>query len=202
METKEYLNPKDHHLLVKWPLSKPVDPDWIEIPEGADCLMLWSSGHKVFYKNDHTEYWNRSYKEWQFVRGDDGIANSDILWKRPTQDQGLISGAEAMNAALDGKEVEYRWVDGSCNWRPFNDEDWSVEDLKSGTYSFRLKPQTIKLDLEIPAPFKAKIGGRDDTSFVLNVGRHQYLYQNEDDYTKARNALEAVFDAALGGNNL
>ncbi|EMQ0069244.1 TPA: hypothetical protein NU643_000733 [Acinetobacter baumannii] len=117
------------------------------------------------------------------------------------QDQGLISGAEAMIAALDDQEVEYRWVDGSCNWRPFNDEDWSVEDLKSGTYSFRLKPQTIKLELEIPAPYKAKIGGRDDTSFVLNVGRHQYLYQNEDDYTKARNALEAVFDAALGGNN-
>ena len=125
----------------------------------------------------------------------------DLVAQSKLKAQGLISGAEAMIAALDDQEVEYRWVDGNCNWRPFNDEDWSVEDLKSGTYSFRLKPQTIKLELEIPAPCKVKIGGRDDTSFVLNVGRHQYLYQNEDDYTKARNALEAVFDAALGGNN-
>ncbi|EMC7871926.1 hypothetical protein [Acinetobacter baumannii] len=125
----------------------------------------------------------------------------DLVAQSKLKAQGLISGAEAMIAALDDKEVEYRWVDGSCNWRPFNDEDWSVEDLKSGTYSFRLKPQTIKLDLEIPAPYKAKIGGRDDTSFVLNVGRHQYCYKTEEEYTKARDALEAVFDSAVRGTN-
>ncbi|EJB8498054.1 hypothetical protein MW349_004178, partial [Acinetobacter baumannii] len=74
----------------------------------------------------------------------------NLVAQNKLKDQGLISGAEAMIAALDDQEVEYRWVDGSCNWRPFNDEAWSVEDLKSGTYSFRLKPQTIKLELEIP----------------------------------------------------
>lgn len=113
------------------------------------------------------------------------------------KDQGLISGAEAKLAWATGEQVECISMN---EWHDITDEmPLSVFDRVD--LKFRLKPQTIKLDIEIPAPYKAKIGGRDDTSFVLNVGRHQYLYQNEDDYTKARNALEAVFDAALGGNN-
>ncbi|EXH20846.1 AB1gp47 domain protein, partial [Acinetobacter baumannii 1237893] len=91
---------------------------------------------------------------------------------------GLISGAEAMIAALDDQEVEYRWVDGSCNWRPFNDEDWSVEDLKSGTYSFRLKPQTIKLELELPKPFEPE---EDCHVYILDDGKtdgyRRYFYE-------------------------
>ncbi|MDS7927631.1 hypothetical protein [Acinetobacter sp. V115_6] len=211
-KTLEYLEPQADGTFKFIESGNPTNGNQlIEIPEGAQIAYYFGAeyNHISFYKKVGKTVFviNPNYKDWketsyksidevpyQYVEG-------FVVWQRPTQDQGLISGAEAMIAALDDKEVEYRWVDGSCNWRPFNDEDWSVEDLKSGTYSFRLKPQTIKLELEIPAPYKAKIGGRDDTSFVLNVGRHQYLYQNEDDYTKARNALEAAFDAALGGNN-
>ncbi|MDV7446130.1 hypothetical protein R4514_05095 [Acinetobacter baumannii] len=115
------------------------------------------------------------------------------------KDPALISGRDAWLANFDGIEVEYRRSTGS--WFDFGEESWSSEDLKSGTYEFRLKPQTIKVELEIPAPYKAKIGGRDDASFVLNVGRHQYCYKTEEDYTKARDALEAVFDAAVRGTN-
>lgn len=116
----------------------------------------------------------------------------------PPQDPALISGAEALRALADGKEVEANnsdfgyWIDA---------RNLSVKDFFDDIHIFRLKPQTIKLELEIPAPYKAKIGGRDDTSFVLNVGRHQYCYKNEEDYTKARDALEAVFDAAVRGTN-
>ncbi|MGN7598583.1 hypothetical protein ACTJLY_15785 [Acinetobacter baumannii] len=113
------------------------------------------------------------------------------------QDPALISGADALRALADGKEVEFKhdtqgWV--TCL-------GLNIERVLGGWHQMRLKPQTIKVELEIPAPYKAKIGGRDDTSFVLNVGRHQYCYQNEEDYTKARDALEAVFDAALRGTN-
>ncbi|MFL1383574.1 hypothetical protein ACJOYH_05690 [Acinetobacter baumannii] len=114
------------------------------------------------------------------------------------QDPALISGAEALRALADGKEVEANnsdfgyWIDA---------RNLSVKDFFDDIHIFRLKPQTIKVELEIPAPYKAKIGGRDDTSFVLNVGRHQYCYKTEEDYTKARDALEAVFDAALRGTN-
>ncbi|MDP7925142.1 hypothetical protein [Acinetobacter baumannii] len=123
--------------------------------------------------------------------------------------QGLISGADVPALLKNGQLVQCRVPpNGSFNggeWKDINletdEEEFTLGDFINSRYEWRLKPQTIKLDLEIPAPCKVKIGGRDDTSFVLNVGRHQYLYQNEDDYTKARNALEAVFDAALGGNN-
>lgn len=105
----------------------------------------------------------------------------------------MISGADALRALADGKEVQ--WATGD----EFQDVtgQWEIREFSHPSFRFRIKPQTIKLELEIPAPYKAKIGGRDDTSFVLNVGRHQYLYQNEDDYTKARDALEAVFDSAV-----
>lgn len=195
---KEYLNPADGYALVKQSVNMPVRPHWIEIPEGADCLMQWPTGHKVFYRGKFAKSWNSAYREWQFVSGDDGIDQSSTLWKRATQDPALISGAEAKLAWAKGEIVEY--------FRKSRDEWFEV---KGNTFvsvfdtaeKLRIKPQTIKLELEIPAPYKAKIGGRDDTSFVLNVGRHQYCYKTEEEYTKARDALEAVFDSAVRGTN-
>ncbi|WP_198080486.1 hypothetical protein, partial [Acinetobacter calcoaceticus] len=70
------------------------------------------------------------------------------------QDPSLISGADAMIAAIDGKDVEYEWIEGSGNWRSFNDEEWSAEDLKSGEYRFRLKPTTLTVNAELPKPHK------------------------------------------------
>ncbi|MCW1490447.1 hypothetical protein OLN43_14420 [Acinetobacter baumannii] len=133
----------------------------------------------------------------------------DLVAQSKLKAQGLISGADVPALLKNGQLVQCRVPpNGSFNggeWKDINletdEEEFTLGDFINSRYEWRLKPQTIKLDLEIPAPCKVKIGGRDDTSFVLNVGRHQYLYQNEDDYTKARNALEAVFDAALGGNN-
>ncbi|HAV5548746.1 MULTISPECIES: hypothetical protein [Acinetobacter] len=195
---KEYLDPTDGYALVKQSVNMPVRPHWIEIPEGADCLMQWPTGHKVFYRGKFAKSWNSAYREWQFVSGDDGIDQSSTLWKRATQDPALISGAEAKLAWAKGEIVEY--------FRKSRDEWFEV---KGNTFvsvfdtaeKLRIKPQTIKLELEIPAPYKAKIGGRDDTSFVLNVGRHQYCYKTEEEYTKARDALEAVFDSAVRGTN-
>lgn len=158
---------------------------------------IYLTSDKVIY------YW---YGEWcksainKSNDYEDYIANSLTPITQP-QDPALISGAEAMIAALDGKHVVWQWADGCVNWQAFNDEEWTVDDLKSDRYHFKIVPQTIKVELEIPAPYKAKIGGRDDTSFVLNVGRHQYCYKTEEDYTKARDALEAVFDAAVRGTN-
>ena len=121
----------------------------------------------------------------------------------------MISGAEALRALADGKGVDVHestyknevWF--NLKDTKFTPAEILAEKVRDKPYklSFRLKPQTIKVELEIPAPYKAKIGGRDDTSFVLNVGRHQYCYKTEENYTKARDALEAVFDAALRGTN-
>lgn len=70
------------------------------------------------------------------------------------KDQGLISGAEAMIAALDDKDVQWQWVEGSGNWRAFNDEEWTVEDLKSNRHIFRIRPSTIKVNAELPKPLR------------------------------------------------
>ncbi|EOQ73515.1 hypothetical protein [Acinetobacter lactucae] len=166
---------------------------------------------KYLHTGDNRYAWMVDSKTWEESDCDHAwhVAHTQPV-QTATQDQGLISGAEALRALADGKSVEAStefsptvWED-AANYSAnefLAEETAETEDYCSMKLFFRLKPQTIKLDLEIPAPFKAKIGGRDDTSFILNVGRHQYLYQNEDDYTKARNALEAVFDAALGGYN-
>lgn len=77
-----------------------------------------------------------------------------LVPKSKPQDPALISGADAMIAAIDGKDVEYEWIEGSGNWRSFNDEEWSAEDLKSGAYRFRLKPTTLTVNAELPKPQK------------------------------------------------
>ncbi|EPF6219486.1 hypothetical protein LNJ60_004090 [Acinetobacter baumannii] len=152
---KEYLDPTDGYALVKQSVNMPVRPHWIEIPEGADCLMQWPTGHKVFYRGKFAKSWNSAYREWQFVSGDDGIDQSSTLWKRATQDPALISGAEAKLAWAKGEIVEY--------FRKSRDEWFEV---KGNTFvsvfdtaeKLRIKPQTIKLELELPKPFEPKVG--------------------------------------------
>ncbi|HIN56128.1 hypothetical protein [Acinetobacter pittii] len=101
--------------------------------------------------------------------GDSYIHNSIIWteWKldisilKPIskiQDQGLISGAEALRALADGKSIE--WQDDNGIWWPLG-VGWTwnqIVNSLNGIQALRLKPQTIKLELEIPAPFEPKIG--------------------------------------------
>ena len=70
---------------------------------------------------------------------------------KPTE-QALISGADALRALADGKEVEFKC--GGSSWRLLNAKQQPLEILIDQTVQFRLKPRTIKLELEIPAPFE------------------------------------------------
>ncbi|HGF9411949.1 TPA: hypothetical protein ACJETM_000800 [Acinetobacter baumannii] len=190
--------------MVKSSIDMPVHPTWIEIPAGATTAIYYVPTKKVYFWKGEDVHWDTG--EWMDCKAAQLTTvteflernESRIVWKRATQDPALISGADALRALADGKDVEANnsdfgyWIDA---------RNLSVKDFFDDIHIFRLKPQTIKLELEIPAPYKAKIGGRDDTSFVLNVGRHQYCYKTEEDYTKARDALEAVFDAAVRGTN-
>ncbi|RSO57573.1 hypothetical protein EA756_08760 [Acinetobacter lactucae] len=91
----------------------------------------------------------------------------------PQTELGLISGAEALRALADGKEIQ--WV--STDFKNWNDLDIWNANLKTflnekyiaeGEFKFRLKPRTTKLELEIPAPFEPKVG---EEYFYLNSGR-------------------------------
>lgn len=165
---------------------------------------IYLTSDKVIY------YWQGEWCKSAINKSNDYenyIANSLTPITQP-QDPALISGADVPALIKKGESVQFRSVfnvQGGGEWQDLNlerdEEEFSLGDLINTRFEWRLKPQTIKLELEIPAPYKAKIGGRDDTSFVLNVGRHQYCYKTEEEYTKARDALEAVFDSALRGTN-
>ncbi|ENU4055355.1 hypothetical protein ABTP97_14015 [Acinetobacter baumannii] len=76
--------------------------------------------------------------------------------KSQPQDPALISGADALRALADGKEVEANnsdfgyWIDA---------RNLGVKDFFDDIHIFRLKPQTIKVELELPKPFEPnKVG--------------------------------------------
>lgn len=91
------------------------------------------------------------------------------------QDPALISGAEALRALADGKEVEANnsdfgyWIDA---------RNLSVKDFFDDIHIFRLKPQTIKVELELPKPFEPE---EDCHVYILDDGKtdgyRRYSYE-------------------------
>lgn len=77
--------------------------------------------------------------------------------------QCLISGADALRALADGKEVELQ-VNGDINWH--DSTQWTVGELLTFKGVFRLKPRTITLNIEIPAPFEPK---DKDNGYVIDL---------------------------------
>ncbi len=176
---KEYLDPTDGYALVKQSVNMPVRPHWIDIPEGADCLMQWPTGHKVFYRDNFAKSWNSAYREWQFVSGDDGIDQSSTLWKRATQDPALISGAEAKLAWANGVDIQIKNVN-CVNWYDLDESKYNLDIFDNVRVDFRLKPQTIKIELEIPAPFQPKEG--EQCCYISDEsidGYHTVSYNSE-----------------------
>ena len=79
---------------------------------------------------------------------------------------GLISGKEALIALATGEEVEY-WCENDPSiqkrWTPIktlNEYKLSYFLEDKPRFEFRLKPRTINLNIEIPAPFKPKEGDK------------------------------------------
>ncbi|WP_151711222.1 hypothetical protein [Acinetobacter junii] len=76
--------------------------------------------------------------------------------QQPTEiEQGLISGADALRALADGKEVQCT-ITGKNDWTKdiYGIQPYYFLGGGVGQFQFRLKPRTIKLELEIPAPFE------------------------------------------------
>lgn len=96
---------------------------------------------------------------WQkFTHNDSEKALLMDLIQKPTIEQGLISGADALRAFADGKEVE--WKDENGIWWALGGA-WTLNQIinsMGGIEALRLKPRTIKLEIEIPAPFEPKVG--------------------------------------------
>lgn len=80
----------------------------------------------------------------------------DLVAKSKPTEQGLISGADALRALADGETVEVKRIHDN-EWQPAQIFGVSVF-TDSETTSFRIKPRTITLNIEIPAPFEPKEG--------------------------------------------
>ena len=79
----------------------------------------------------------------------------------------LISGKEALIALANGESVEYMDTSdafGSLGWG--NAFGLGTNLFFLDRFKFRLKPHTIKLSLEVPAPFEPKVG---EGYFYLNA---------------------------------
>lgn len=69
----------------------------------------------------------------------------------------LISGAEAKLAWANGEEVEYQNKLDSDAWLLIDDTN-TLGVFSKDQFVFRLKPRTVKLEIEVPAPFEPKVG--------------------------------------------
>jgi hypothetical protein len=82
-------------------------------------------------------------------------------------ENGLISGKDALIALANGEEVEIKFND-KHGWHNINKKDaYSFETfLDPIRTEFRLKPRTITINgIEVPAPFEPKI---DDVYYFIN----------------------------------
>lgn len=93
------------------------------------------------------------------------VTRPKLVWDRQsTQEQALISGREALERIAEGV-VQYKCSKDPVadRWTTITDHFWNQYHLglflnEDTTWSFRLKPRTITLSLEIPSPFEPKDG--------------------------------------------
>ncbi|KMV24807.1 hypothetical protein [Acinetobacter baumannii] len=131
---------------------------------------IYLTSDKVIY------YWDAEWLNSAINKSNDYenyIANSLTPITQP-QDPALISGADALRALADGKEVEFKhdtqgWV--TCL-------GLNIERVLGGWHQMRLKPQTIKLELELPKPFEPE---EDCHVYILDDGKtdgyRRYSYE-------------------------
>lgn len=116
----------------------------------------------------------------------------------------LISGKDALIASANGQEIEARHKQTGMGWS--NAMNLNLFSFKSSMFEFRLKPHTIKLELEIPAPFKPKEGekayrlapaiscGYTEFYFGENENEWQFgAWRNEEEIKQVVAALRQIF---------
>lgn len=102
----------------------------------------------------------------------------------------LISGKEALIALANGREVLYI----AHGYKDKPDVIWGdakeveVDDFLNDAWSFKLKPRTITINIEVPAPFDPRIG--DEYYHLSNESTQGYgwgEYESSDYDDRAMN---------------
>lgn len=193
-----------------------LDLKELTLPQLRDLVMLKRNDVKDANCIDKKrEAWylasDGTYYAWQYrklcwdTESDACVEAHDIKPINQPQAPALISGAEALRALADGKEVE-GFSEENEEWIPI--VYFSVQEVVNGLYKFRLKPQTIKLELELPKPFEPKMGdiywflspfystGYDHCTFANDSSDKLHVqygaYRSEDDVKKAVEQLRKI----------
>ena len=98
----------------------------------------------------------------------------------PKTEQGLISGKEALIALANGEVVEVRHKQTGIGWS--NAMTLNMFNFRSSLLEFRIKPRTIKLNVEIPAPFGPKDGEKAYRLAPAIPCGYTEFYFEEDEY--------------------
>ncbi|WP_151832095.1 hypothetical protein [Acinetobacter ursingii] len=114
----------------------------------------------------------------------------DLVVKHRKQ-TGLISGADALRALADGEDVLWKAHSDSiaCAKRFIEHPPYLALALDPNCdYQFWIKPRTVKLEIEVPAPFEPKVG---DVFYALcptAIGGYSKMHITDqkrmDDYAK------------------
>lgn len=106
------------------------------------------------------------------------------------KDPALISGADVPRLIKEGNQIQLRAAIGFKlgEWQDLDlerdEEELTLGDLINTRFEWRLKPQTIKLELELPKPFKPKNG--EIYWFVDSTEKDGYLsvtfHDDKDDH--------------------
>ncbi|WP_151746349.1 hypothetical protein [Acinetobacter soli] len=146
-------------------INSSLDFQELTLPQLRDLVVLhrndigdanYKQGIQYFFVSSKNEvYWfNYECEEWQDA--DDQIDSLTPI--QPESKQGLISGEEAYKRIGERIEVEayvYQ-ADGSYKWE--DAKHLTACDILNDGFDFRLKPRTVKLEIEVPAPFEPKVG--------------------------------------------
>lgn len=178
---KEYLDPDNGYVLIQQTQNIPFSERWIEVPDGAEYFILMRTGLKVgvefFFKYIDGEFMLYRDSDWLSASYDcaqDYVDEGDeVLWSRKVnQEQGLISGVDALRALADGKEVE-AFVEYKLGIKEWQDaKNLPICDVLNNGFDFRLKPRTVKLEIEVPAPFEPK--EFEDCYILSDLYEHGY----------------------------
>ncbi len=140
---------------------------FISEPQGH--LNLYKTSEDVFYVFcNRLMIWDKSRAV--------NINTEGLVKKGEEKDPTLISGAEALDALKAKKEVEYCEEGLNDSW--LSAETLPVVYFLTDSFRFRLKPQTIKLELELPKPFEPE---EDCHVYILDDGKtdgyRRYSYE-------------------------
>lgn len=179
-EYKELTLPKLRDLVVLH-RSDENDANYsLYISTSQPILNLYKTSEDVFFVFDtNPECWVKSRSVDLKTRGLKLIEKpqSAMVTEMSEVIEGLISGADAKLAWAKGEDVQIL-----CAFDEFCliTTNLSLSIFDDPKNKFRLKPRTIKLEIEVPAPFEPKMG---DKYFFLSSNGYGYdgtTFSNDD----------------------